>query len=115
MTATERETVGPVFKDLTVTAEAKLIDTVAMANESQPDRQFLPEKISVHYWPGPDGWQLSSVLIVGRTVLKSGKIGKNRRCAYYASGLGGRPGDLHKCPAWAREFADLHCPEDGAR
>ena len=103
------------FENVTASAKANLVDTVPMATDSRPDREFLPEKIAVDYRPAPDGWTLSSIWIEGHAVLKSGEIGKSRRGAYYAEGLGGRPGNLYKCPAWAREFADAHCPTDGAR
>lgn len=95
----------PLVKDLTVTAEAKLLDTVPIGETDHHDRQFLPEKISVKYWPTPDGWRVWSLLIVGHAVLKSGELGKSERCAYYIARHG-----LADAPDWAREFAAAHCP-----
>jgi len=107
---TTTESIGPVFKNVAMSAEAKLVDTVPMATEDYPDREFLPERILVHYHPSPAGWQLSSVYITGHAVLKSGELGKSRRSAYFRVALGGRVDNLGDCPVWAREFANLHCP-----
>lgn len=105
----------PLVKDLTVEAEAKLLGTVPTADSDHPDREFLAEKISARYWPTPEGWRLRSVWIEGRAVLKSGEIGKSRRCAYYGDSLGGRLGNLADAPAWAQAFAAEHTPGGESR
>lgn len=96
---------GPIVEDLTVTAKARLLDTVPMPTDDRPDRQFLPEKISVKYWPTPEGWRVWCVWIEGHAVLKNGEIGKSTRGAFYGlrSGLG-------DAPDWAQEFAAAHAP-----
>lgn len=103
----------PPIKDLTVTAEANLVDTVPMVTTDHHDREFLPEKISVRYWPTPEGWRVWTVYIGGHAILKSGEIGKHLRCAYYSASLGGHRDDTGAAPGWAREFADQHRPVGG--
>lgn len=98
----------PLVKDLTVTAEAELVDIAPMATEDKPDRHFRPEKISVKYWPTPDGWRVWTLYIVGHAVLKSGELGKSERSAYYSARHG-----LADAPDWAREFAAANCPGGG--
>lgn len=98
----------PLIKDLTVTAEAKLVDAVQLADGDHPDREFVAEKIVVKYWPTPDGWRVWSLYICGHAVLKSGELGKSQRCAFY----GPRDG-LADAPDWAREFAAAHTPGGG--
>lgn len=105
----------PEIKDLTVTAEADLVDTVPMATIDHPDREFLPKRISVRYWPTPEGWRIWTVYILGHAILKSGEVGKRERCAYYSASLGGHRDDTDAAPDWAREFAAANCPLDGAR
>lgn len=102
----------PLVKDLTVTAEAELVDIAPMATEDKPDRHFRPEKIAVKYWPTPEGWSVWSIYISGRALLKSGSLGKRDSASYYTSSkyaynpIGG-------APDWAREFAAAHCPRGG--
>jgi hypothetical protein len=93
------------IKDLTITARAQLLDTVPMATTDRPDREFLPEEISVKYWPTPDGWRVWSLIVRGHAVLKSGEIGKSERHAFYGGRLG-----TDDAPHWAREFAAAHTP-----
>lgn len=97
------------IKDLTVTAEAMLVDTVPMPSHDRPDREFLPAKIAVKYWPTPDGWRVWSIYINGPSVLKNGELGKSERCAYWSARLG-----IAGAPAWVQEFVAQHWP-GGAR
>lgn len=93
------------IKDLTITAEAKLVDTEPMPSTDRADREFLPEKIAVKYWPTADGWRIWSIWIEGHAVLMSGELGKSTRGAFYGLRSG-----IDEAPGWVLEFADKHMP-----
>lgn len=97
------------IKDLTITAEAKLVDSVPMAADERPGREFLPELIQVKYWPTPEGWRIWSIYIWGHAILKSGEVGKRERCAYWNARA------ASYAPSWALDFADANFPRRGAR
>lgn len=98
------------IKDLTITAEAKLVDTEPMATTDRADREFLPEKISVKYWPTPEGWRIWSIHLEGHAVLTSGELGKSTRYAFYGLRAG-----IDDAPGWVLEFADQNWPGGGGR
>jgi len=101
----ELDRMKAAIKDLVVTVEAGLLGATPMATTDHPERQFLPEKISVRYWPTPEGWSVWSVWIEGHAMLVSGELGKSMRCAFYS-----QRGIIDTPPDWVRNFVVAHIP-----
>jgi hypothetical protein len=70
-------------------------------------QEFDPQKIVVTFYrTDQEPWQLRSVQVSGRRVLKSGGLGKEIRTNYYY-------GLRSEVPDWVRRFVDEVTPGPG--